>query len=253
MPADRTPPQLATTPPARPEQLVAGAWRLGTHWCNFYVVEEQGRLTIVDTAMPGYWDILVQGLAQLGCSLDDVDAVVLTHAHDDHRGMAERIRTTANVPVYVHEDDARLARGEMRPDAGLPNPLHRHFLRFCGHAVRNGFLRVPKVREVTTFTGGDQLDVPGRPRIVHLPGHTAGHCAVTFPDRGLAIVGDAIATLAIVTGRRGPTPMPRQFHANEQQADASLRKVADLDADVIAVGHGFPWRGSPADMVALVP
>lgn len=59
---------------------------------NCYLLEESGSVTIVDTGVPGYWGMLPAEFAAMGHSLDDVRAVVLTHAHRDHVGFAERIR-----------------------------------------------------------------------------------------------------------------------------------------------------------------
>jgi glyoxylase-like metal-dependent hydrolase (beta-lactamase superfamily II) len=45
-----------------------------------------------------------------------VAAVVLTHAHFDHMGFAERARRELGVPLYVHENDAPLTRHPLRYD-----------------------------------------------------------------------------------------------------------------------------------------
>jgi glyoxylase-like metal-dependent hydrolase (beta-lactamase superfamily II) len=34
------------------------------------------------------------------------------------------------------------------------------------------------IRELTTYADGETLDVPGRPRVIHTPGHTSGHCSL---------------------------------------------------------------------------
>jgi glyoxylase-like metal-dependent hydrolase (beta-lactamase superfamily II) len=47
-------------------------------------------------------------------------------------------------------------------------------------------------------------DVPGRPRVVMLPGHTPGSVGYYFPDRGLLFTGDALVTYDGITGYHGP-------------------------------------------------
>src|SRR5437763_1591533 len=96
-------------------QIAEGVHRLGTELVNYYLVEEDGRCTLVDAALPGYHDGLVRALRELGLSLDVLDAVVLTHAHVDHIGMAERLRTKAGATVHVHSADAELARTAKQP------------------------------------------------------------------------------------------------------------------------------------------
>src|SRR4051812_14193563 len=91
-------------------QITEGVHRLGTELVNFYLVEDGGSCTLVDAALPGYYDGLVEALRAQGKELGAIDAVVLTHAHGDHVGLAERVRTEAGAPVHVHADDAEMAR-----------------------------------------------------------------------------------------------------------------------------------------------
>ncbi len=69
---------------------------------NWYLLEEAGRYTVVDAGLPGHFDQLTALLADLDASLDDVEALVLTHGHPDHVGCATRIQA-AGVPVWIHE------------------------------------------------------------------------------------------------------------------------------------------------------
>jgi glyoxylase-like metal-dependent hydrolase (beta-lactamase superfamily II) len=48
-------------------------------------------------------------LFQLWRAPGDVEAIVLTHAHFDHVGFAERARRELGLPVFVHENDITAA------------------------------------------------------------------------------------------------------------------------------------------------
>ena len=63
---------------------------------------------------------------------------------------------------------------------------------------------MPPVLEATAFADADRLNLPGRPRVVHVPGHTPGSAAFLFEDRGALCAGDALDTLNPATGRPGP-------------------------------------------------
>ena len=116
-----------------------------------------------------------------------------------------------------------------------------------GHMLGAGVLKTKKFAEVTTFSDGETLDLPGRPRVVHTPGHTSGHCSFHLPERGALIAGDELCTLNPVTGRRGPQLMPRSFNLSTATCLDSLTKLQGLAADVVLPGHGEPWRdGVPA-------
>src|SRR5437868_12141934 len=96
-------------------EIAPGIRRLGPGLVNAYLIEEQGGVTIVDAGAPGYWNALPAELAAMGRTLDDVRAVLLTHAHLDHIGFAERIRKERGVAVHVHSDDVPLTRKPQTP------------------------------------------------------------------------------------------------------------------------------------------
>ena len=73
-----------------PTELAPAVWRCGTELVNWYLVEEDGRVTIVDAGLPGYRPQLDRALARMGRSLGDVATVLLTHAHVDQSGSPSR-------------------------------------------------------------------------------------------------------------------------------------------------------------------
>jgi glyoxylase-like metal-dependent hydrolase (beta-lactamase superfamily II) len=184
-----------------PTEVASGVWRLGTELVNWYLVDDGGRLTVIDCGAPKYRPQLDAGLARLGRSLNDVAAIVLTHAHSDHIGFAEELRTEAGVPVYVHRDDERLAttgKPAAKNEASALTALrYPHVYRLIWHLGRNRALKVNPVREVRTFGDGEMLDVPGGLRVVHTPGHTAGHCGFHLERQGVLVLGDALCTLIL--------------------------------------------------------
>jgi glyoxylase-like metal-dependent hydrolase (beta-lactamase superfamily II) len=91
-------------------QVAEGFHRLSQGVVNFYLVEDAGKLTLVDAGAPGDWEAFVRAVGSLGRSLDDLEAVLLTHAHCDHTGFAERARTDAHATVWMHGADADVAR-----------------------------------------------------------------------------------------------------------------------------------------------
>jgi glyoxylase-like metal-dependent hydrolase (beta-lactamase superfamily II) len=236
-------------------EIAPGIRRLGDGLVNAYLLEEAGEITIVDAGAPGQWKELLAELGAIGRTLDDVRAVVLTHGHSDHIGFAERARRELGVPVSVHEADRDLATGAAKSardtTTKAPGPRPMALLTFLSYAVRKGLLRVPPLTEVATFGDGATLDVPGAPRVILVPGHTAGSAALHVPARDLVFVGDAFATRSALTGARGPLTVP-QFNADTRQALASLDRLAGLDAGLALPGHGEPWRGDLAEAVRLV-
>ena len=103
---------------------------------------------------------------------------------------------------------------------------------------------------MSTFADGDELDVPGRPRAIHTPGHSPGHCVLHVPAEGAAFTGDALCGWNTVTGAPGPTLPPPEFSNSMARARDSLARIELIDAQVLYYGHGDPWRGGAAAAVA---
>src|SRR3954465_13709319 len=93
-------------------QIARSLRRLGTGIVNSYLIEDAGRVTLIDAALPGFWKDLNEELASMGRTPADVRALILTHSDSDHVGFAERLRREFAVPVHVHELEAAHARGE---------------------------------------------------------------------------------------------------------------------------------------------
>ena len=185
-------------------KITEGIHRLGPGLVNVYLVEDAGAITIVDAGMPGDWSDLLNELAAMGRSLDDVRALVLTHGHSDHIGFAERARRERGWTPRIHELDAALARGEVPNPAKGGGPIKPlPLLRFILLGLRRGGLRPPKIQEVATYGDGATLDVPGSPRVIHLPGHTPGSAALHIATRDALLVGDALSTVSVANGSTG--------------------------------------------------
>jgi glyoxylase-like metal-dependent hydrolase (beta-lactamase superfamily II) len=222
-------------------RIAPGIHRLGTNSIvNSYLIDDGGAVTIVDAGMPGHFDAIPRELEAMGRAVEDVRALVLTHGHSDHIGFAERLRTERKVPVWVHEIDAALARGEApNPARGMGPTRLGPLLGFLWFSLRRGGLRRPVVHEVATFGDGATLDVPGSPTVILVPGHTPGSAALHAPRLDALFVGDAFATYAVTTGARGPRVAP--FTAEPDLAVASLARLEGLDASLVLPGHGDEW------------
>jgi glyoxylase-like metal-dependent hydrolase (beta-lactamase superfamily II) len=223
---------------------VEGVHRIEDSFTNWYLIEEDGRLTVVDTGVPTSWPSLIEALKNLGRRLSDIEAVVLTHAHFDHLGFAERARADLGVEVWVHENDVPLTK-QPRQYAHERARSYYFATQFRAAPIVAAFVRNrawwPKpVKEVRRYEGGT-LPVPGSPEVVFTPGHTLGHCALHLPDRDCVIAGDAIVTLNPYTAGTGPQIVARAATADSERALASLDALAGTGARTVLVGHGEPW------------
>jgi glyoxylase-like metal-dependent hydrolase (beta-lactamase superfamily II) len=235
-----------------PSEVAPGIHRLGNELVNFYLVEGHGGLTLVDAALPGFRGQLEEFLRGRGRTLAQIDAVLLTHAHPDHVGVAEMVRA-AGATVHIHEGDAdmaRTAKGPKRERSLLPYLRYPATWKVLGAIVRLGGVRPVKIAEVSPFAGDGTLDVPGRPKPIHTPGHSHGHVVYHLPDRGVLLAGDALCTYNPLTGRVGPQIMPGAFAVSSAQAMDALGRLDGIEAGLVLPGHGEPWSDGVAAALA---
>jgi glyoxylase-like metal-dependent hydrolase (beta-lactamase superfamily II) len=233
-------------------EVAQGVFRVRSKRVNCYLVRDGAALTLVDTGLPGHWPAIKAACGALGLDLPAIEAVLLTHVHSDHAGSAERARAEASASIRLSAGDAELADGRTRRKT--ERPLAAYLWRPAAVAavwelVSGGGLRMPALGGYTQVEHGDQPDVPGRPAVIGLPGHTRGSIGFFLSDRGACFSGDALVTLNLLTGRRGPRLLGRAFMEDSRQALASLDRLAGLQADTLLPGHGDPWHGSMSDAV----
>jgi glyoxylase-like metal-dependent hydrolase (beta-lactamase superfamily II) len=216
-----------------------------------YLVEDETGVTMIDAGLSGDWRELVDELKTMSRSPDDIRGVVLTHGDTDHLGVAERLRTEHKVPIYIHDADAPLARGETRKQNPPWGRLRiKTTLGFLWYALRRGGLKAHPVREVIGLSGDGSLQLPGHPEIIHIPGHSPGSIAIHVPSVKALFVGDALTTRHVLTGIEGPQPAP--FTLDSEKAFESLSRLENLDVDWVLPGHGPPWKGGAGELVRLV-
>jgi glyoxylase-like metal-dependent hydrolase (beta-lactamase superfamily II) len=174
-------------------------------------------LTLVDAGLPDNADPILSYIDSLGRSAADLTRIVITHYHHDHVGSVEAIKQPTGAQVVAHPGDVPLISAQ-------------------GVAVD------------ATVKEGDHLDVLRGVTVVHVPGHTPGSIALHLPAERVLLCGDTIRN-----GGEQLTPPPEQYTADVEQAIASIRRMAELEFDVLCVGHGAPSAAGAGEQVrALV-
>ena len=236
------------------DHVADGVWLVTSTDVNWVLVAGADGVTLVDAGFPRDLPRVLSSLRQIGRALEDVAAVVLTHAHPDHIGATERLRADRDIPVRLLDTEVPHARGQIIEQISAVQILRAAWrpgvLLWALRVVGKGGLHVERLAAVQSFDARSApLDVPGCLVPVPTPGHTSGHCAFYLPERGVLIAGDALMT-AHPTGRRaGPQLLPAMFNHDDAAALASLQALAGLSADVVLPGHGPAYRGRPANAI----
>ncbi len=239
----------------RPDDVVQVAdgviWVRGA-LVNWYLLEDGRDLTLVDAGYPGDADDVEASIALSGHRVEDVRAVLVTHAHADHLGAVPRL-SAHGVPAYTDPVEVPHARRERLEQVSVPTVLANSWrprvAAWALRALRRGGTRTVRAPEVLPFPAGGALDLPGAPVPVPTPGHTSGHTAFSLPRTGVVLTGDALVTGHPTSARRGPQLLPDSFSHDPERARVALDSLAGLDADVVLPGHGRPHRGPVRDAV----
>jgi glyoxylase-like metal-dependent hydrolase (beta-lactamase superfamily II) len=231
-------------------EVTTGVRRIANPLVNWYLIEGADGMTAVDAGFPPDFKRLRREL-----NGTPLKAVLLTHGHIDHVGFAERARRELGATIYISERDAKIARSPLPIARSEGNPL-LYFLRepqtrklYFG-ALRQRALLAQRIKEYRTFSDGEELDVPGRPRVIACPGHTFGHCALHLADRDVLFSGDALVTFDPYTARRGPCIVARAATADSALNLRSLERLEATGARTVLVGHGDPYTGGIEEAVA---
>jgi glyoxylase-like metal-dependent hydrolase (beta-lactamase superfamily II) len=154
--------------------------------------------------------------------------------------------------ISLHAGDAELANG--RTHRKNERPLAAYLWRPAALAATweltaGGGMRMPAIGGYSRIDDDEQLDVPGHPVVVGLPGHTRGSVGYGLPDHVVCFTGDALVTLNLLTGQRGPRLLAAGFMEDTGQALSSLDRLARIDATILLPGHGDPWTGPMSEAV----
>ena len=164
-----------------------------------------------------------------------VTAHALTHAHPDHQGASHAVCTELGIPFWVGEDDVEVAEN---PDLMLqrqpPKPLNKLMYRMFagpGHKVDRA------LRE------GDE--VAGF-KLLHTPGHAAGHMSFWRESDRVLIAGDIVNTMHPFLMKRGIREPLDTFTPDVPENRRSIKRIAELEPSLLLVGHGPPLRDPQA-------
>lgn len=220
------------------------------------LLDAEGGAIVVD---PGWetdqaHELLAAFLAERGRAVADITQIVVTHAHPDHLGAADALRSASGAELLLHEREQRgidrvLAGGGLEPAAmiaewGAPaeaeDRLIPQLLR-----TRQQFT-LPSTPADRRLRDGDMIIAPGAKWVVvSTPGHTAGHICIADPGRALLLTGDHVLPtifpgigLGVDLGLRGegdPNPVADYL--------ASLARLEPYDGFRILPGHGYRFLG----------
>jgi glyoxylase-like metal-dependent hydrolase (beta-lactamase superfamily II) len=193
--------------------------------------------------------ILREKLAAHGVGFSDVRRIALTHAHEDHCGLAKRIRDEAkDAQVFVHEWETGHLFGRLAQDA------HRALMLRSG-VPANVFDEMRALyEEISLLTDSlaesdykplvDEMELEfegGALRVLHTPGHTPGSCSFVREATRTLICGDCVLKRITPNPILSPDPVDaeKRFRSLSEYL-VSLARIRSLSPTLVHGGHGEP-------------
>lgn len=213
----------------RSREIIPGVYQLTSGRTNLFVIAE-GKLTLIDTGLPGSSTGIAAFIRRIGRSVEEISSIIITHNHFDHIGAVPELCRFNDIKIVAHKAD--LAGFDAAPSypRGVRRLLRIPFL----HRVRRRF--VLEAADVNMqLEGGEALELLGGLTVVPTPGHTPGSICLYAPDQKLMFVGDALQK------RRKELRLPAKMVSTDMAAAVdSVKKIAELAPEIICFGHGQP-------------
>lgn len=210
-----------------------------------YLVETAGGVTFIDAGMSGSGRDVIEALRHLGRGPDEVEAVLLTHWHNDHSAGAYLLQARHGVPIYGHDRERpSLATGTER--RGARDRVRALLPDWGPFVLAKGLLgeTTPWPIRLDHSLADGEL-VAGRFEAIETPGHTDGHLAFFDRESSTLFAGDA---LAVIDGR--VRRMAKHVTPDRVRAHTSMLRLCDQPMARLCPGHRSPLVDNVAGAMA---
>jgi glyoxylase-like metal-dependent hydrolase (beta-lactamase superfamily II) len=214
--------------------------------CGVATSEEQqptGTRPEIDGTEP-----LAAALAQCGSSFDRIARLVITHAHIDHFGLAGEVVRRSGADLWMHKETDRDRAKYADPEEAVDrrtlmladHGLYGKRLSEASEVLLDWMPVMPSIGVPTKrLHGGETFASGGRTwEVLHTPGHSPGHICLWSAADKMLCSGDHL-----LEGVSPPVTFERGFERDPMGSYLeSLRRVRDLDPELVLPGHGRPFR-----------
>ena len=190
-----------------------------------HLLEAGDDSVMIDAGMVGEPFLIRRLIRKLGLNPSSVKTILLTHGHLDHAGRLAWLKDWSGAKVFAHVEETRHVAGNY-PYTGVT--------RWCGRLEAAGrFLFRYRAVTIDVFIAdGQELPLWGGLRVVHLPGHTLGHCGYYSAKHDLLFSGDMFASYFFNVHKP-----PAILNSAPELFPASIQKIRRLNPRWIVPSH----------------
>ena len=191
------------------------------------VLDDENGNTLVDAGLPGQEEAIDAALADAGVGVRDLRRIIFTHQDLDHIGSGAALVRQSGARVLAHAADAPYIEGDLMPLKVTPEMLEQR------PQMREVLERLEPVGVDELLEDGERLGLAGGTQVIFTPGHTPGHLSLYLERQKVLVAGDALT--AEDGYLNGPNP---SMTLGMRQAVQSIRRLADLEIEMIVCYHG---------------
>jgi len=214
---------------------------------NCYLIEMGNKYLLIDTGYENDWKLFCKRLKEIGIGLSEISHILLTHHHDDHCGLLNKVlEENQNIRIIMsYQAKDFLLEGKNDQSHGLAYVNKRVNMLFSLIQIfdkrwKTHAFPAYQSREIDILVKGEthlkDIGIGLNGRIIETPGHSLDSITVVFDD-GDCIVGDAAANIISFTGTKYCVIIIEDLEAYYQ----SWRKLISLGARQIFPAHGKPF------------
>lgn len=201
------------------EEIISGVYLIGGSAITsaddaaIYLIDFVGDLVLIDAGAGRSFSQIVRNIEMLGLNPANIHHLILTHCHIDHVGSAPFFKKQYGTKILIHEFDAQaVEKGDSRKTAanwyGTTFPPTRVDQKIKGE------------HEILKF-GQEEI------HCLHTPGHTPGSISLYLDRTGKRVL----------FGQDIHGPFHKDFDSDIDVWRKSMRKLLDLNADILCEGH----------------
>ena len=190
-------------------RVVGGIHLVDETFANVYLIEKGEKLLLIDAGLPGEYEKVLKYIEKLGYVPEDVEVIIVTHAHYDHVGSLKDLKDATGAKVAAHKDEVPYLKGE------------KTYRR-----------EIEPVDVEIELNDGDEIEGL---RVIHSPGHTPGSICLLDLETKALFVGD------LVMEENGKLEeIPHHYSLDPMKNREAIKKLLDVDFVHLLPSHGKP-------------
>ena len=190
----------------------------GVELIPFYKVDDH-RCILLDSGLVSERKALEEALAQAGLT---PIGILCSHAHVDHCANNGYFQEKLGIPVALTAPEAGMCSGILNLKCYFLTLPPSIVERESGCMVHTPDILIPPKDGPFSFCGVDF-------RLIHTPGHSAGHICTITPDN-VCYTADALLSYELMEAK-----LP--YNLSQRLAEGSREKIRALDCDLFIMAH----------------